>query len=186
MVREEAFALISSQITPGTGGSPAVATSEIKPMIVPVGIVLNIQPQIGDDGTITLAVNPSISEVVSERTFNAPGLGSGSGGSTTLPVVDRRDLDTVVNMHSGETLVLAGIIRSREQNGQSGVPWIRNIPLLGKLFSSSQKTGSRTELAIFITPTLVEDAGQIAEVAKADEARMAKATAEPQVDHRKP
>ena len=79
-----------------------------------------------------------------------------------------------------------GIIRSREQNGQSGVPWIRNIPLLGKLFSSSQKTGSRTELAIFITPTLVEDAGQIAEVAKADEARMAKATAEPQVDHRKP
>ena len=57
-------------------------------------------------------------------------------------MVDRRDLDAVVRIRSGETLVLAGIIQTREPADNQGVPWLRNIPLLGALFSNTQDPGA--------------------------------------------
>ena len=162
IVREEAFALTSSQITPGTSAGANIATSQITPLIVPVGIILDIQPQIGDDGTITLSVNPSISSIVKTVTFGAANAKGGKDTRTdTLPVVDRRDLDTVVRIRSGETLVLAGILKSSEAAGNKGIPWLRKVPFLGTLFSRKDKTWDRTELAIFISPTLMEDTDQI-------------------------
>ncbi|MDR3672639.1 MAG: hypothetical protein P4L36_17465 [Holophaga sp.] len=174
VVREEAYSLSSSQITPGTAGGAAVATGQITPLIVPVGIVLDVQPQIGDDGTITLAVNPSVTELAQERTFSEPSPQPGSPplASTTLPVVDRRDMDTVVRVRSGETLVLAGIIRNRQSTDNRGVPWVRSIPVIGPLFSRDEKSQTRTELAIFITPTLMNDAGQVATVRQGAEKRL--------------
>lgn len=162
VVREEAYFLQNSQVTPSGGISGNIATIQITPIIVPVGIVLDILPQVGEDGVITLSVNPSVSEIVTVRSFTVPGASTGglsqsSGASATLPVVDRRDLDTVVRIRSGETLVLAGIIRTKELDEDRGIPWLRNIPILGALFTKREKSRSHTELAIFITPRLVED-----------------------------
>ena len=181
VVREEAYALPSSQITPGTAAGGAIATGQITPMIVPVGIILDIQPQIGNDGFITLAVNPSISEVVEEKAFQVPGQGNGWASNripATLPVVDRRDLDAVVRIKSGETMVLAGIIKTREGADHRGVPWIRKLPLLGNLFSKKEKSRVRTELAIFITPTLMEEPGQMASERERAEMRLTQAGAD--------
>ncbi len=175
VVREEAFFLQNSQTTGTTGGFST--TVNITPMIVPVGIVLDILPQIADDNTVTLAVNPSISEIVTVRTLVVQGVGNSGGASATLPVVDRRDLDAVVRLRSGETLVLAGIIRSKEGVDDRGIPWLRKIPLLGNLFTKKEKTKSTTELAIFITPTLVEDSEQIATQRESSEKRLEKAGA---------
>ncbi|BDU72208.1 type II secretion system protein GspD [Mesoterricola silvestris] len=171
VVREEAYALPSSQITPGAAGGAAVAAAQLAPLIVPVGIVLDILPQVGDDGVISLSVNPSISEVAEVRTFSVPSPQPNAPplAETRLPVVDRRDLDAVVRVASGETLVLAGIIRRKEGSDNRGVPWVRRIPLLGALFSKTEKTFTRTELAIFITPTLMEDTGQVQAARKAAE-----------------
>lgn len=178
VVREDAYFLQSSQVTPGgTGGN--IATVQITPLVVPVGIILDILPQIGEDGIITLAVNPSVSEVASVKTFKVDGSSATTSASASLPVVDRRDLDTVVRIRSGETLVLAGIIRTKESLDDTGVPWLQKIPILGRLFSKREKVKTHTELAIFITPRLVEDADQIrAEVDRTDE-RLKKLTAEP-------
>lgn len=173
VVREEAFAVASSQITPGTAAGGAVATGQITPMIVPVGIILDIHPQIGDDGVITLAVNPSITELVGTKTFGLPGRDGGSDQtSTTLPVVDRRDLDTVVRIRSGDTLVLAGIIGTLETTENRGIPWLRKFPVLGNFFSRKKKTRMRRELAIFISPTLMEDPLQVAQERQGAEGRL--------------
>ena len=170
VVREEAFALQTSQITPGAGGSGPLVTTQVTPMIVPVGIVLDIHPQIGDDGVITLGVNPSISELVEIKSFHAEGRArGGDGASGTLPVVERRDLDTVVRIRSGETLVLAGMIRTREHTMDQGVPWLRKLPIIGQLFAWKKKERERVELAIFISPTLVDDAQAAAKQVKAEE-----------------
>ncbi len=177
VVREEAFFLQNSQTT-GTGGAGGFSTTvNITPMIVPVGIVLDILPQISDDNTVTLAVNPSISEIVTVRSLVVQGVGNSGGASATLPVVDRRDLDAVVRLRSGETLVLAGIIRSKEAVDDRGVPWIRKIPILGNLFTKKEKAKATTELAIFITPTLIEDSDQIATQRESSEKRLEKAGA---------
>ncbi len=173
VVREEAFFLQNSQQTATSG--VIASTIQITPVVVPVGIVLDIQPQVGEDGSITLAVNPSVSEIASVRTFSVTG---GNGASASLPVVDRRDLDTVVRMRSGETLVLAGIIKTKEGLDDRGVPWLRRVPWLGALFNKKEKTKTHTELAIFITPTLVDDSTQQGEVLRGTEQRLEKAGAE--------
>lgn len=176
VVREEAYFLQSSQATPTGSGSGVLMTTTITPLVVPVGIVLDIQPQVAEDGMITLAVNPSVSEVVTTRSFSVTG--QGGGASATLPVVDRRDLDTVVRMKNGETLVMAGIIKNKEGFDDRGVPWLRRIPLIGNLFSKREKTKQHTELAIFITPTLVEDPSQVKAQAEHSEQRLEKSGAD--------
>jgi general secretion pathway protein D len=147
-------------------------------MVVPVGIVLDIQPQIGDDGTITLAVNPSVSSVVSISSKEVDDASKNPLASADLPVVNRRDLDTVVRIQSGETLVLAGIIQTSESSNNSGVPWLDRIPFLGALFKKKEIAKSRTELAIFITPTLMDDGGEIAASRQESEKRLKDAGAE--------
>lgn len=166
VVREEAYFLQNTQIVPSGVGTAPIVTTTITPLIVPVGIVLDIQPQIGDDGEITLSVNPSVSEVVGVNSLTLP------QASATLPVVDRRDLDTVVRLRSGQTLVLAGIIKTRENNTDRGVPWLRKIPLLGNLFTKKEKSKTHTELAIFITPTLIENPDQMTSIRSGMEQRL--------------
>ena len=179
VVEEQPYFLMSTQVT-GVGSltTSQSATTTITPIVVPVGIVLDIQPQIADNGSITLAVNPSVSEVVSIASMSNGTNSAPATAQATLPVVDRRDLDTVVHMQSGETLVLAGIIETKTTDTDRGVPWLRSIPILGDLFSKKEKSKTHIELAIFITATLVEDAQQIEAQRKFAADRMEKAGAD--------
>ena len=173
VVREQAYFLSSSQ-TSGAGSlAGATTTVNVTPVVVPVGIVLDIQPQIADDGSITLSVNPSVSEVADVASFSI------TGASASLPEVDRRDLDTVVRIQSGETLVLAGIIKTSESADNRGVPWLSRVPVLGALFRKDEKSRTRTELAIFITPTLMDDSGQVQAQREAAERRIRDAGGDP-------
>jgi type II secretory pathway component GspD/PulD (secretin) len=114
-------------------------------------VVLDIIPQIASNGEITLSINPSISELVEVRTFS-----SNQGNAvSTQPVIDRRDLDTVAKVHSGETVLIAGIMRERKGEDLRGVPWLMHLPLLGNAFRRTEQSSLRTELVIFITPTLI-------------------------------
>ena len=74
--------------------------------------------------------------------------------ASTQPVIDRRDLDTVAKVYSGETVLIAGILRERKSEGLRGVPWLMNVPLVGNAFRRTEQSLERTELVIFITPTL--------------------------------
>lgn len=175
VVREEAYFLQTSQATPSGGLGGPIITTNITPLVVPVGIVLDILPQVGDDGFITLAVNPSVSEVVTVRSLSVSS--TGGGASANLPVVDRRDLDTVVRIRTGETLVLAGIIKAKEGEDDRGIPFLRKIPWIGSLFTKKEKTKVHTELAIFITPTLIESREQVQTLQQGTEQSLQKAGA---------
>jgi MSHA biogenesis protein MshL len=148
VVREEVFFTQSSSVSQSLS---TVTTQNVENQIVPIGVVLDIIPQISYDGEITLSINPSISELVEVRTFE-----SGSGDSiSTQPVIDRRDLDTVAKVHSGETVLIAGIMRERKSEDLRGIPWLMNIPFLGNAFRRTEQSSTRTELVILITPTLI-------------------------------
>jgi type II secretory pathway component GspD/PulD (secretin) len=128
-----------------------VIVQDIQNQIVPIGVVLDIIPQISPKGEITLSINPSISELVEVRTFS-----SDDGKATsTQPVIDRRDLDTVAKVNSGETVLIAGIMRERKSEDVRGVPWLMNLPLIGNAFRRTEQSSARTELVIFITPTIL-------------------------------
>jgi MSHA biogenesis protein MshL len=149
VVREEVFFTQTSLVSQSVG--PTVTTENIENQIVPIGVVLDIIPQIAPDGQITLSINPSISELVEIRTFSS----EGGNAVSTQPVIDRRDLDTVAKVYSGETVLIAGIMRERKSEDLRGIPWLMHLPFLGNAFRRTEQSSVRTELVIFITPTLV-------------------------------
>jgi MSHA biogenesis protein MshL len=146
VVREEAFFNLQTQISQGIGGNVTAPTINVQ--VVPIGIVMDIIPQISDDGYIMLSINPDISELLETRRFEV------QGAMATQPVIDRRSIDTTAKLRNGQSLVIAGIIKERKNEILKGVPLLYKLPLLGNLFRRTEQRIDRTELVILITPRL--------------------------------
>lgn len=153
VVREEAFFNLQTQISQGIGGNVAAPTINVQ--VVPIGIVMDILPQISEEGDILLSVNPDISELLEIRRFEV------QGALATQPVIDRRSIDTTAKLKDHQTLVIAGIIKERKNEVLKGVPLFYKLPLLGNLFRRTEQELVKTELVIFITPSV--HAGKTAE-----------------------
>ncbi len=169
VVREEAFFNLQTEISQGTGGNVTAPTINIS--VVPIGIVMDIMPQISDNGDILLSVNPDISELLEVKRFEV------EGAMATQPVIDRRSIDTVGKLRDGQTLVLAGIIKERKNQVLKGIPFLYKLPLLGNLFRRTEQEVTRTELVIFLTPRI--HWGRSAEQLTAEEAARIERMLEP-------
>ncbi len=147
VVREEAFFNLYTLTTVAQAG--AVTAPSINLQIVPIGIMMDIIPQISPTGEITLSINPDISELVEIRTFES------QGAMATQPVIDRRSIDTVAKVKDGQTIIIAGIIKERKKEDLRGVPFLMKVPFLGSLFRRTEQSVERSELVILITPSLM-------------------------------
>jgi len=146
VVREEAFFNMQTQISQGIGGNVTAPTIDVQ--VVPIGIVMDIIPQISRDGNIMLNVNPDISELLETRSFEV------EGAMATQPVIDRRSIDTTAKLKDGQTLVIAGILKERKNEIIKGVPFLYKLPIVGNAFRRTEQRIERTELVILITPRL--------------------------------
>lgn len=115
---------------------------------VSIGVVLDVTPQVGADGMITLNVHPTISDITGIA--QSPNL-------DTAPILAIRELDTVGKVRAGQTLVIAGLMSERLQSSRSGVPILKDLPLLGFLFGKTSAVKSNIELVMLLTPTILED-----------------------------
>jgi len=113
-----------------------------------IGIKLVVRPHINQDDRITLDMHPEVSDLSSQATVQ--------GG---IIIVSSEAMTRVI-VKNGQTAVIAGLIRSNESTVEVGVPWLKDVPLLGYLFKSQNKTVEERELLIFVTPTIIraEDA----------------------------
>ena len=114
---------------------------------IKTGITLRFLPQVGENGVITIKIEPEVSDVVSEGTSN--------GG--TLPVVSRRRVSTTVRVKDGESIILGGLIQRVTHEVKTKVPGLGDIPLLGHLFSRTQTVEEEGEVLIIITPRILVD-----------------------------
>ena len=81
-------------------------------------------------------------------------------GNNPNPPISQRNLSTQVAVQSGQTVLLGGMIQDQIIDGKSGVPLLSNIPFLGNLFSSNNKTHTRSELIVLITPRVVTNSDE--------------------------
>lgn len=128
-----------------------------------VGIDLTVIPYITPDGLVTMEVQQVIEEI-------APG---SSTDVNTVPTTNKREANSTVSVMSGESIMLGGYIRNSRSTGRSGVPFLKDIPLLGKAFSSNSRNDARTELLVLIHPTILmtpKEAAEMATAARADSA----------------
>jgi len=107
-----------------------------------VGIVLNVTPRITAGGYVTMEVLQTANDLQGFTDFNAP-------------IINQRQADTTVAVKDGETIILGGIIRSTVNSTVKKIPLLGDIPILGNLFKSTDKTKSKTELMVFLTPRVV-------------------------------
>lgn len=111
------------------------------------GIRLNFLPTVTPRGTIRLMVMPEVSSLDYANGLTVSGF--------TIPGLDTRRVQTEVELSSGQSLVIAGLLNNQAIETLSKIPGLANIPLLGKLFESRSISKSNTELMIMVTPELV-------------------------------
>ncbi|MBA2686965.1 MAG: hypothetical protein H0U64_02585 [Gemmatimonadaceae bacterium] len=150
---EEVVFTATRQPILGPNGGTIGFNNTITPQQISVGIVLNVLPQIGADNIITMNVRPHINSVARIATFTTD-----DGNSSSVPVLEERETDTMVRTRAGETVVIGGLMQNKITHNTSGVPGLRNLPIFGKLFESRHDVQTKSELVIFITATIV--AGQ--------------------------
>lgn len=137
----------------GPNGGITGYTSTVSPTQVNVGIVLDVLPQIGANNTVTMNIRPVVTSVARTASFQAA-----DGTTLQAPVIDTRESDTMARLRGGETIVIGGLMQTRRERVKSGVPVLRSVPLLGRLFSRTIEVERKAELVIFLTPTII--AGQ--------------------------
>lgn len=118
------------------------------------GVLLAITPRINSGGLVTLDVNQEVSAVDSTVPVTA---------ANPNPNVNSRSAQTSVVVASGESIVLAGLIREDNGHSNTGVPLLSKIPVLGALFGTQSYQRNRTELVLIITPRIISDSTQARE-----------------------
>jgi len=130
----------------GAVATQTTVTQTIQPMTIDVGIILDVTPQIADDGTIIMNIHPSITEKTGEKMT--------PDGKTTFPLLSVRETDTTVRVKDGQTIIIAGLMQEKDEESYIGVPVLHSIPLLGGVFRYRAEKKRVAELVIMITPTL--------------------------------
>jgi type II secretory pathway component GspD/PulD (secretin) len=135
-------------VTPGTanttGGSQITYTN--------LGVILDVTPRISANNFVNLKVEPEVS-----RIFDRVRVQVGSAGTFEADEYDIRKLTTHVMIPSGNTLVLGGLVQDDERFSSTKVPLMGDIPILGHAFRSNSKQRQKSNLLVFITPTIIQD-----------------------------
>ncbi|MBW3628441.1 MAG: secretin N-terminal domain-containing protein [Gemmatimonadetes bacterium] len=147
---DDVFFSVTRQPVLGPTGGTIGFNTQIIPQQISVGITLDVLAQIAPDNIITLNVRPVVTDVISEKSVTLD-----DGTQATAPVIDRRETDTMVRIRGGETVVIGGLMQTRQVDETSGIPGLRDIPLIGRLFGGVQQATEKRELVIFITPRIV-------------------------------
>ena len=125
-----------------------------------VGVILKVTPFITEDGLVEMMVSPQISEL-----DTGPGIpisASANGTTINAPVIDIRSADTVAVTPNGMTVVIGGLMQNSKSQTDTKIPFLGDIPLLGNLFKRTQKSDTKSELIIFLTPHIVAAPAELA------------------------
>jgi general secretion pathway protein D len=151
---EEAKIVVGQNIPIVTGSYAQTGTSaSVTPFQTfdreDVGTTLHVKPQITENGVIKLQLYQESSSVEAN-----------SLTSTSGPIIDKRSIQSTVLSDDGQIIVLGGLIQDNYSDGDSKIPYLSNIPVLGALFRSENKARTKTNLMVFLRPVIVRDARQ--------------------------
>ena len=167
----QVFFQLSAVTTDATATSASKTTINSQIKTVPVGLIMNVQPAINPvTRRISLSLRPSITRITSF--VNDPGVAlviaqsnntATQGITSPVPIIETRELDSIVNMDSGDTLVMGGLMQDSSTNKREGLPGLMDVPILGHAVSENARSSAVTELVVFIRATLVTPGGTIAD-----------------------
>ncbi|MEM8709773.1 MAG: secretin N-terminal domain-containing protein [Planctomycetota bacterium] len=126
--------------TQSDGGQAISAIEEVQ--FKEAGVTMDVTPTIQATGILKIVIAQELSEVV--------------GQFQTIPILDKRTLNSEFLVADRQTIVLGGLMQDRRSDSENGVPVLKDIPLLGRLFRSDADETSKRELLVFVTPRIVD------------------------------
>ena len=154
----------------GSGGSSSVAITAGTPQDFDkrnVGVEMSVTPNVENDNTITLELSPRVTEFEGFVEYGGPSIALGDGTTAVVPagfyqpVFSTREITTEVNIYDGATVVMGGLTRDEVRSINDKVPFLGDIPGLGRLFRSEGETRQKRNLLIFVTANLVSPGGSL-------------------------
>ena len=147
--------------------APAVTTFTTTVNSVPVGFIMSVVPQISENDSVVLNIRPTISRKLTDVADPNPSLAnpcgvgvancSTPGIASLIPVIQTREMESLMRVHSGQTAVLGGLIQDSVSNIEDAIPGVRSVPGLGQLLAQRKDLNQKTELVIFLRPTVIRD-----------------------------
>lgn len=161
---QEATLLVGDQVPVETGSANVLAaTSSASTTVVNsinyinTGVILRVLPRVNINGNVTLDVEQEVSGVVGPTSSSQPNL---------TPTVSQRQIKSAVAVASGQTVLLGGLITETLQRSRNGIPVLEELPGLGELFSTNDRSKQRTEIIVFIQPQIIRNSVDAAKVAE--------------------
>jgi general secretion pathway protein D len=131
----------------------ALTTVTTTPQTVPVGIILNVTPQVSENDTVLLNVKPSISRIAARVRDPNPLLTI----PNEIPQIAIREMESVIKLSSGQIAVMGGLISDELQDNSDTIPGVNRIPFVGDFFSNKNIQNVKSELVIFMRPLVIRD-----------------------------
>jgi len=155
--------------TVAAANSPSITTFTTTVNSVPVGFIMSVVPQISENDSVVLNVRPTISRKVADVPDPNPSLANPCGIpvpvtgcqinpiSSLIPVIQTREMESLMRVQSGQTAVLGGLIQDSVTNNEDAIPGVRQVPGVGQLLAQRKDLNQKTELVIFLRPTVIRD-----------------------------
>ncbi|MDJ0793440.1 MAG: pilus (MSHA type) biogenesis protein MshL [Woeseiaceae bacterium] len=156
VVNENVYFTVELDIRDATADIPERRTFTSEIHTVPVGLVLSVTPQISDRGLVNLNVRPTISRITGFAVDPAPRL-AGADFDNLIPEIQVREIESLLQVGNGRTVVLGGLMQNERASDKDGIPGLSRIPKVGKLFSYTSDKLVKTELVIFLKPTIISN-----------------------------
>ena len=143
--------------TTTTGGGETITSVQYRD----TGVLLSVTPRVNPGGLVILEVSQEVSEAVETDS-------SGIDSAT----IKNRNIESTVAVQSGQSVVLGGLIRTKQEQGQGGVPGLYDLPVVGSLFGTTQNFKNRTELVVVLTPRVIAGTADIRQITEDFRAKM--------------
>jgi general secretion pathway protein D len=153
VVRNQVYFQIQSSISQGTVGVAPLQSVQTTARTVPVGLVMSMTPQINETGQITITVRPTVTSQVDTVEDPNPVLAA-QGLKNLVPIIEVREIESVLQVVSGQIAILGGLIKDEVIRNRSQIPGIGNTRA-GDAFAYRDESARKTELVIFLRPTVV-------------------------------
>lgn len=124
------------------------------PQSVAIGLVMSVTPQISENSSVLLNVRPTISRITGTKRDPHPALTI----PNLVPEIQTREMESLMSINDGDIAVLGGLMQDQVNDTDDAVPGVSKIPIIGNLFTYRNDTTTKTELVVFLRPTVVRDA----------------------------
>lgn len=149
--KTKAKILIGDKVPIITTTSTATGFVSESVQYVDVGLKLDVEPRVGMSDDVSIKIGLEVSSLVKEVR---------SAGGTLAYQIGTRNADTLLKLKDGETQILAGLLNDEERSSGNRVPFIGDLPILGRLFGSQKDERTKTEIILSITPRIVQTASR--------------------------